>query len=194
MLPAPLRAYIVPVPDFSNFVFLPWIGFVFAGALVGVLIDATRTPSEERSVNLAFAIGGVALAFAAHRASFLPSLFPQSSYWTTSASFFLLRLGILVAAVGGAWLWEQRRGGAEKRSPLRQLGRTSLFIYWIHVEMVYGLISLPLHRSLSWLQAWLSFALFMVFMLACSIAKDRFVVWWRERRRPSVSTGAEAPV
>ena len=30
-----------------------------------------------------------------------------------------------------------------------QLGRTSLFIYWIHVELVYGLISLPLHRALS---------------------------------------------
>lgn len=28
------------------------------------------------------------------------------------------------------------------------LGRSSLFVYWIHVEMVYGLISLPLHRTL----------------------------------------------
>lgn len=194
VLPAPLRAYIVPVPDFSNFVLLPWIGFVLAGALVGVIIDATRTTAGERSVNLAFATAGIALAFAAHRASFVPSLFPQSQYWTTSASFFLLRLGILVAAVGGAWIWEQRRGGAEKRSPLRQLGRTSLFIYWIHVEMVYGLISLPLHRSLSWLQAWASFVLFTVFMLACSIAKDRFVEWRREKRRPRVGTGEAAPV
>ena len=30
---------------------------------------------------------------------------------------------------------------------LVQLGRTSLFIYWIHVELVYGLISRPLHRG-----------------------------------------------
>ena len=182
-LPDPIRAYIAPVPDLSNFVLLPWIGFVFAGAVVGLVLDDARTADRERRANLAFFAGGLALAFAAHRASYAPAVFPHSNYWTTSASFFLLRLGILVAVVGGAWLWEQRRGGIEKRSPLRQLGRTSLFIYWIHVEMVYGLISLPLHRSLSWLQSWLGFVLFSCFMLLCSIAKDRLVTRWKDRRQ-----------
>ena len=39
-------------------------------------------------------------------------------------------------------------------SPLQAFGRSSLFVYWIHVEMVYGLISLPLHGALSLSWAW----------------------------------------
>jgi fucose 4-O-acetylase-like acetyltransferase len=81
-----------------------------------------------------------------------------------------------------AYVWESRPGGATTWSPVRQLGRTSLFIYWIHVEMVYGLISLPLHKSLSLGQALLGLVLFSLFMLICSIAKDRAVGWWRGRK------------
>ena len=81
----------------------------------------------------------------------------------------------MTAVLGFAYAWELRPGGAQRWSPLGQLGRTSLFIYWIHVEMVYGLISLPLHKRLSWGQSWLALALFCVLMLLCSIAKDRVV-------------------
>ena len=30
------------------------------------------------------------------------------------------------------------------------LGRSSLFVYWIHVEIVYGALALPLRRLLPW--------------------------------------------
>ena len=60
---------------------------------------------------------------------------------------------------------------------MQLLGRSSLFIYWIHVEMVYGLISLPLHKGLSHPAAWGALALFTLFMLACAVAKDRLVAW-----------------
>ena len=35
------------------------------------------------------------------------------------------------------------------RSALQEFGRSSLFVYWIHVEMVYGIFSAPIHRRLS---------------------------------------------
>jgi fucose 4-O-acetylase-like acetyltransferase len=79
----------------------------------------------------------------------------------------------MVAAIAVAYLWVLRPGGTTKWSPLQQLGRTSLFIYWIHVEMVYGLISLPLHKRLSWTESWIALALFSLFMLGCSVLKDR---------------------
>ena len=41
--------------------------------------------------------------------------------------------------------------------------------------MVYGLISLPLHKRLSWGQSWLALALFCVFMLCARLLKDRVV-------------------
>jgi fucose 4-O-acetylase-like acetyltransferase len=86
-------------------------------------------------------------------------------------SFFLIRLGIIVAALGAAWVWEQRptRG---RWSPLQQLGRSSLFIYWIHVELVYGLISLPLHGAFSLAGAWTGFLLFAGLMVAVVVVKD----------------------
>jgi hypothetical protein len=47
--------------------------------------------------------------------------------------------------------------------------------------MVYGLISRPLHKALSFGQALTALAVFAVFMLVCSIVKDRIVSAWRGR-------------
>ena len=174
-LPDPLAAYISPVPGLSNFVFLPWMGFVFAGGLVGLVLDAARTVERERQANVILAIAGSATAMLAYGASFLPSPYAASGFWTTSPAFFLMRVGILTAAIPAAYLWACRPGGETSWSPLRQLGRTSLFIYWIHVEMIYGLISLDLHRSLTWEQVWIAYVLFTLFVLLCSIAKERLM-------------------
>ena len=173
----------------SNFVFLPWAAFVFAGAIPGVLVDAVRTPEEERRLARWFGIGGALIAMTAFALSYLPSPFPNAYFWTTSPAFFFLRVGLMTATIWAAYAWEARPGGAEKWSPMRQLGRTSLFIYWIHVEMVYGLISLPLHKSLTFGQALFALVVFSLFMLICSIAKDRAVTAYRSRAttRPNSS-------
>lgn len=180
-LPDPIEAYIRPVGTLSNFVFFPWAAFVFAGAILGLLLDDVRDADSERRLNLWFVLCGGAVAAVAAGASFLPNPYAASYFWTTSPSFFFLRAGLMTAAIGLAYAWESRPGGADTWSPVRQLGRTSLFIYWIHVEMVYGLVSLPLHKSMTLAEAWAAFAVFAGFMLLCSIAKDRAVAWWAAR-------------
>jgi fucose 4-O-acetylase-like acetyltransferase len=98
---------------------------------------------------------------------------------------------VLASAIGLAYWWE-RRPSNRGWSPVRQLGRTSLLIYWIHVEMIYGLISLPIHRALTLTQVGVALALFTAFMLVCSLAKDRIAGWWGRRRlavRTAGSTG-----
>ena len=180
-LPDPLEAYIRPIAGLSNFVFFPWSAFVFAGATIGLVLDATPFAREARA-NLWLFLTGLTIATVALAASYLPTPYPHSSFWHTSPSFFLIRTGLMIAAVGVAYVWQARPGGIEKWSPLRQMGRSSLFIYWIHVEMVYGLISLPLHKALTLPQSLVLFVVFSVFMLGCSIAKDRFIVWWQDRR------------
>ncbi len=190
LLPDPFEAYVRPVGSMSSFVFFPWAGFVFAGAIAGVILDSIRSGRVERITNMAFAAGGAAMAIVADQLSFFPSLYPQSHFWSTSPAFFFLRLGIMTSAIGLAYAWEQRPGSAHKWSPLKQLGRTSLFIYWIHVEMVYGLISLPLHKHLSWTQVWIALAIFCLFMLLCSMFKDWFVKKWKH----SSSIQARTPV
>jgi uncharacterized membrane protein len=178
VLPDFIEAYIRPVPALTNFALFPWAAFVFAGALIGIPIEAAREPGAEARVNVWLGGAGALLAAGAYGASFLPSPYPHSEFWYSAPSFFLLRVGILAAGIAAAYAWERRPGGKEAWSPMQQLGRTSLFIYWIHVEMVYGLVSMPLHHALSLGQAAVALVLFTFFMLACSLAKDRVVAWW----------------
>jgi len=187
-LPDPIQAYIVPVAGFSSFVFFPWTALVLAGAFVGVLIDSGRTPAIDRQVHHRLAIGGAVVSLAALGASFLPTPFPASYFWTSSPAYLFLRCGLATLALSGAHAWIGRRGDHARWSPITQLGLTSLFIYWIHVELVYGLISKPWHRGLTLLQAAPAYLVFCGLMLACSIVKERLAQRVNAARAPRRST------
>lgn len=178
-LPDPLEGYLRPLPVYTNFSILPWAAFVFAGAFIGVLLDTTRTPGTERRLNLLLGVGGALLAVGSYGASHLPSPYARSDWWTSSPAFFLMRAGILTAAIGVAYVWYQRPHADTRFSPLQQMGRTSLFIYWIHIELIYGLVVRPLHKSLTLGQAWLGILIFALLMLLASLLKDRLVASWR---------------
>jgi uncharacterized membrane protein len=180
-LPDPIEGYLRPRPGFTTFAFFPWAGFVFAGAASGVLLADTVSRQVERSVVIRIGIAGALLAAIAFAASYLPSPFARSEFWTSSPAFFFIRTGILTALIGIAYAWEMRPGGEGKWSPLQQLGRTSLFIYWIHVEMVYGLAVRPLHKSMTFGWAWFGVLAFALFMLICSLVKERVAKRWRAR-------------
>jgi uncharacterized membrane protein len=179
-----LEAYVRPLSGFSSFCFFPWMAFVLAGAAVGVLLDAARTPSLESRLNTRFAVTGLVLTAGAFAASFLPSPYTHSEFWGGSPAFFAMRAGILVVTIAIAYWWD-RLPMPPAWSPMEQLGRSSLFIYWIHVELVYGLISLPIHKSFTQLQAWAAYVAFVLAMLLLSIEKDRVMKWWKTRRGPN---------
>lgn len=174
-----LEGYLRPIPNLTNFTFFPWMAFVMTGALVGVILDAARSVEADRRVNLGIGVAGLLVAVVAYKASFLPALGARSSFWTSSASFFFIRLGLLIAAIGVAYVWDQRPTAGRRWSPLQLLGRSSLFVYWIHVELVYGLISLPLHGAFSVRGAWIGLVLFCLLMLAAAAGKNRGMKWWR---------------
>lgn len=196
--PQPLADYLRPSPGRSNFCLFPWVAFVFAGGLVGALVDAARTGAAEQRLNRRFLMWGAALAACAYAASWLPSPYPRSEFWGSSPAFFLLRTGLISTAVGAAWEWNAWRGArpagvpgaaetpsvAARRSPMQLLGRSSLFIYWIHVEMVYGLISLPLHRALPLPAAFAALGVFTLFMVGCATLKDRFLASRSRQKEP----------
>jgi hypothetical protein len=103
----------------------------------------------------------------------------------------------MTLAIVGSHMWVKSWGGAAHWSPLARLGRTSLFIYWIHVELVYGLISRPWHRGLTLFQAFIAYVIFCVLMLACSIAKERIATRFRRPPAPApqgVAALSAAPV
>lgn len=178
-LPDPIEGYIRPVRGLSNFCFFPWSGFVFVGTLAGMQLEGARDRNAESRVNKRLFAGGLAVAVAAYAGSYLPSPYERSEFWGSSPAFFLLRAGLVTAAVGVAYAW---RSGRRRWSAVEQLGRNSFFIYWIHVELVYGLISLRLHKALSYETAWLALIAFAGLMLLCSLARDRVEIWWTARR------------
>ena len=182
-LPDPIEAYILPVAGLSNFVFFPWIALTLAGASAGVLLDAARTAESETRLVRALGLSGAAITAAAYGASFLPSPYAATDFWTTSPAYLFFRVGIMLIAVAAAFAWYHAIV-RKRRSPLAVMGQASLFIYWIHVEMVYGLISRPLHRSLPLPHALIAFVLFALLMLVCAEAKTRLTrAWLREPRR-----------
>jgi uncharacterized membrane protein len=143
-LPDPIEWYLRPAPNRTTFTLFPWAGFLMAGAIAGELLDAARSRPQERRLHAGLAAAALAGIAGGYAASLLPSIYANAQFWTSSPTFFFIRLGIVVAVIPAAWLaglaWE----------PLVTLGRSSLFVYWVHVEMVYGSLALPLRRSLPW--------------------------------------------
>jgi uncharacterized membrane protein len=178
LLPSRLEAYIRPVGNLGVFTVFPWIAFVFVGAWAGEFLGVDRSPSAERSFQLKLALAGLAIASAGAVGSYLPALVAPSEFWTTSLSFFLIRIGVMTAALAVSWLWMQRPS-SNRWSPLVLFGRTSLFVYWVHVALAYGAFSAPLHRALSLPWALFAFVLLTLLMLGLAIR-------WEKRTTPGV--------
>ena len=179
ILPDPIEWYVRPIPGRGTFTLFPWAGFLLAGSAIGLALDAARTTDDERRLNAGFLVIGVALAGVAYAASFQPPIYAQTSFWTTSPTFFFVRLGMLIASLPLAYAWNALFSG---RSRLQELGRASLFVYWIHVELAYGVLSGPWHKSLTLGQAFVAYVLFSVAMFGAVKARDQIVEWWKTGR------------
>ncbi len=179
-LPDPIEWYFRPTPGRTNFTLFPWAGFVFAGAAIGVIVDGLRPPERARRLQLTLAIVGALLVSVAHGASSGPPLHSASEYWTTSLSFYFLRIGVLTLLLPLGYLWSHAplRRKLFTWSPLEEFGRASLFVYWIHVEMVYGFFSRPIRRGLSLEGSLVAYMLFTLFLLALV----RLKAWLVEER------------
>jgi hypothetical protein len=80
-------------------------------------------------------------------------------------------VGIVAMLVAVAFGWSQVRAGSW--SPVSEFGVASLFVYWIHVEMVYGVLSAPLHRALTFEQAIGAMLVFTLFLFGLVRLKRR---------------------
>jgi uncharacterized membrane protein len=176
-LPDPVEWYFRPSAGRTNFTLFPWAGFVFAGAAVGVAIDALAASPRASVLQVRLALAGSSIAALAYAASFLPSPYQRSDYWTSSPTFFLLRVGLLTLVIPISYVWDRIpwRRSLMQWSPVEELGRASLFVYWIHVEMVYGFFSRPIRRALSLEAALVAYAFFTLFILGLVLLKNRMV-------------------
>jgi uncharacterized membrane protein len=206
-LPLWIQWHLRPSGDMTVFTALPWAGFVFAGAAVGALLAAARGQRQERRVNTALGLCGVALIVLGFYTAGRPSIYASSSFWTSSPTWFAIRAGILMVALSWLYGLEQLVGQRDDagaphgtlkavllswQTPLERLGQHSLFIYWIHVELVYGYFSwLWWHRLPLWGTA-IGYALFCALMYRAIDWRDRFVDFWRARPRGALLSAASS--
>jgi len=174
VLPTWVQWYMRPSGEFTTFTLFPWAAFVFAGAALGAVLADTRESGEGRLMVTCGGVG-VALAGIGFYTATLPSLYAQSSFWTSSPTYFAIRLGVMMIGLSLLYaldaFWRERTVG----NRLQRLGRSSLFVYWIHVELVYGYASWLLRRQLPLPATCMAYVAFVLLMYAAVILRDRVV-------------------
>jgi len=171
-LPRPLTSYIGGQRPMSWFPIFPWGAWALVGVAVGHLW--VRESVEPRRQARCFLLGGViGLVTAAAVLIDVPRLVlhPSDPVRQMGLGSFLFRLGIIGVLAALAWAVTRRSGA--RFSPLRQLGHTSLLIYWIHVDICYGFATRSIRKQLDIPKATLAIALLTVAMLGVSVFKTR---------------------
>lgn len=151
-LPWPLESYVNGVHNLGTpqawlFPVFPWSGFAFAGLAVGFILRSEWTRAGEARVFLSLGGVGIAMVELARwldRQSWHIGVY---DYWHTSPSFFLIRVGMLLMILSAGYAWCRWGAGQWGFSPLIQLGQASLLVYWVHIEFVYGRVSILPRRA-----------------------------------------------
>ncbi len=194
VLPTWLQWYVRPAGEHTTFTLLPWSGFVFAGAAVGALIASVDRAQIRRLHGILTAVGLGLVAIGFYTAA-QPAIFAKATFWTSSPTFYAIRTGVLMLAFGALFLIDigrpeqrpTRHAGAAPGSAapgwLARLGQRSLFVYWVHVELVYGYVTWPIHKSLPVLLTLASYVVFCALMYRAVLLRDRVAGSWGARRR-----------
>jgi uncharacterized membrane protein len=195
-LPWPLESYLNGVHIFDKpqpwlFPLFPWSAFAFVGLAVGFYLFSDFA---KRRQALAFALlGGTGIL-----AGFLSILFDSSrfrlytvyDYWHSNPNFFLMRCGVLLMILSLVYAW-CRWGFAQKGfSPIIQLGNTSLLVYWVHIEFVYGRFSILPKGQCSALKATVGLLTIFLAMVLLSVARTT----WKKRKLKASRQGLVATV
>ena len=179
-LPWPLQTYIngvhtYPEPQHWLFPIFPWCAFAFAGLAIGFLVFSEFAQKRESLFFILLSLAGVAAILLSMLFDSLPiHLYAVYDYWHSSPNFVLARCGVLLIILSLIYSW-CKWGWAQKGfSPAIQLGQTSLLVYWVHIEFVYGRFSILPKRSCSIPKATAGLAIIFLAMLALSIVRTRY--------------------
>lgn len=131
---------IIPLADYFNaqhgsfFPLFPWLGFLLAGAVAcKYYLDARDKDKENVFIKWIVILG---LILAASGQFFLSELFHISfRSIRPHPLFFLQRLGYVLALLGACWYYAGWR--KTKTSFVLDVGRESLIVYWLHLQLIY---------------------------------------------------------
>ncbi len=158
----------------SPFPLFPYVGFLFAGVIVSwefmVAVAANRQAAFMRRLTII----GLALIASGVAFDLIPiNIYPHYDYWFTSPNYFMVRVGSLLVIISGIW----RFARWIKMPAVTVLGKESLFVYVLHLVVLYGSAVNPaanlqtaLGQNLSILQTSAIFLAFALTMLLAAFA------------------------
>lgn len=190
-LPWPIESYINGVHNLGKpqawlFPVFPWTAFAFAGLAIGFILLSERMRNHENQFFALLGAGGLGLIFLARWFEAGPwHWYAVDDFWHTSPNFFLIRAGILMVIFSAVYAWCKWGLGQRGFSPLAQLGQTSLLVYWVHIEFVYGRFSILPKRAVGIRTASLGLLAIFVSMLLLSMMRTRL----KFRRIAGVTSG-----
>ena len=177
-LPWPIESYIDGVHIFDKpqawlFPIFPWSALAFAGLVAGfILLTGWARKHVAQTVGM-LAVGGAALGLLALWLDSLPrTLYANYDFWHTSPNFFLIRVGLVAVILGIAYVWCRWGAGQVGFSPLIEMGKSSLLVYWVHIELVYGGLSIMKGHNYTIARATFGLAVIFVSMVLLATIRN----------------------
>ena len=182
-IPTWLSAYVGGQRPMSWFGLFPWAAWPLAGVAVGHFwVRSSGNARRQAAAFLATGLVGAALILIVstiRRIDPYVIRYPSELVQQMGPGSFFYRMGMngILAFIG----WGIVRLSGRRFSLMRQFGRTSLLVYWVHIDLCYGLIAhrLGLYGRLNMMQATIGLLGMVTLMLVVSVAKSR---WWEIRR------------
>ena len=189
-----VRAYLIP--DYNFFGIFPWGAYLAFGMSAGSIIRAIPADAIDRGMQWAAILGGGLILACQYFANTSLTIYAKSEFWLNSPAQVLIKLGVLLLMLAFAFLWT-RYGARPGWSWVRQFGTTSLLVYWVHIELVYGRAAWLLKDNLNVAQAAVAAVAMILLMLAISTIKTHRDKWravledlgWSFGPRPDRASG-----
>lgn len=182
-----------PSASGARFALFPWLGHALFGAAIGTLLRSAprdlgphAVPFVSRPWTLSFVAALIMLAVF-EAGPLAPSITARAEWMRP-----LLRLAFYgTTAMGCAGLLAYvGRAARPIYDGLSTMGRSSLLVYGAHLELAYGLLGIPIQRSLGWAGWGAAAALLTVLMVVLAHLAESFE---KKGSSPGRTPAARAP-
>jgi uncharacterized membrane protein len=188
-VPWMLSDYVAERQAWGGFPIFPMASFVFFGLFVGALIARWRRAESQRALAigslLCIVVGGV-VAVAARNLSFYlyhvfwPTHQNGRADWAVIAQV-LSFAGLETAFLGGCY-FIKRLLPAGRLQPMVVLGQTSLLVYFVHIELAYGLVATGIKAHLSFSATTVGLVVVTALMVGVGLFRLHAADWLRRNR------------
>jgi len=161
----------------SLFPIFPWLSYVFFGAMV---MQFVMEKGEENTIKKMLILGFIIILL-----GLVPQLLnlkstPNYDFWQTSPNIFLIKFGIVLVFLSIFYFMDKFKNYEMKYFGV--FGKESLFIYVVHLLMIYGhnfyTLQTNFGRKLNWFELFIAYFIMIIFLrylgIYWGVIKDKF--------------------